>query len=324
MSDVRKRFLSGVQPSGVLHLGNYFGAIREHIALQNEGDAFYFIANYHALTTLRNPEEMRRNTVETAITYLACGLDPNKACLFRQSDVPEVCELTWLLMSVTPMGLLQRAVSYKDKVERGLPADAGLFTYPVLMAADILAYRSDVVPVGQDQVQHVEMTRDMAGAFNQTYGDVFHLPAYRLGNAPYVPGTDGAKMSKSYGNAIEIFAEGDALRKTVMGIKTDSTPVEAPKDPGKCTLFTLFAFMATPDEREALAARYRAGGMGYGDAKKALLEKIESYFADFRARRREWVEHPQRVEDVLQAGAQRARSEARATLNKARAACGLA
>jgi len=323
MAEQRKRFLSGVQPSGIIHLGNYFGAMREHIALQDEGEAFYFIANYHALTTLRNPQQLRQNTFDTAVAYLACGLQPDKACLFPQSDVPEVAELTWLLMTVTPMGLLQRAVSYKDKVERGLPTDAGLFNYPVLMAADILAYDSDVVPVGQDQVQHVEMTRDMATAFNQTFGEVFKLPTYRLGSAPYVPGVDGAKMSKSYGNTIGIFATGEPLRKIVMSIKTDSTPVEDAKDPLKDTVYQLYALVASPDERDALAARYRAGGMGYGEAKKLLYEKLEAYFADFRARRDEWARHPDRVEDVLRIGAERARGEAQRTLDRARRACGL-
>lgn len=320
----KKRFLSGIQPSGQLHLGNYFGAIREHVRLQDDGEALYFIANYHALTSLRDPEQLRRNTFDTAVTYLSCGLDPERSSLFRQSDVPEVTELTWLLMTVTPMGLLQRGVSYKDKIERGLPADAGLFTYPVLMAADILAPQADVVPVGKDQVQHVEMTRDMAGAFNQAFGPVFKLPDYKLGEAPYVPGTDGGKMSKSYGNTIEIFASGAPLKKVVMSIKTDSKTVEDPKDPDTCNVFQIYALMATAAEREELAGRYRQGGMGYGEAKKLLLEKIESYFAPVRERREQWVAHPERVEAVLQAGAERARSEARKTLDAARRACGLA
>ncbi|MCK6484460.1 MAG: tryptophan--tRNA ligase [Phycisphaerae bacterium] len=324
MAEARKRYLSGNQPSGLLHLGNYFGAIREHIALQDEGEGFYFIANYHALTTIRDAEKLRQLTFDAAVTYLACGLDPNKSCLFRQSDVPEVTELTWLLMTVTPMGLLERAVSYKDKISRGLSAEAGLFNYPVLMAADILAYQSDAVPVGEDQVQHVEITRDIAGAFNRAYGEVFKLPVYKLGVAPYVPGTDGGKMSKSYGNAIDIFAEGKALRDIVMGIKTDSTPVEAPKDPAKCNIFALYALMATPAEKQEMEARYRRGGMGYGEAKKALVAKIESYFADARARRAEWASHPDRVEEVFRHGAQRARAEARLTLDAARAACGVA
>jgi tryptophanyl-tRNA synthetase len=319
----RKRFLSGIQPSGQLHLGNYFGAIREHVNLQEEGEAFYFIANYHALTSLRNAEQLRQNTFDTAVTYLSCGLDPERAYLFRQSDVPEVTELTWLLMVVTPMGLLQRAVSFKDKVERGIAADAGLFTYPVLMAADILAPQADVVPVGRDQVQHVEMTRDIAGAFNQAFGPVFKIPEYRLGEAPYVPGTDGGKMSKSYGNTIDIFASGAALKKVVMSIKTDSKTVEDPKDPDTCNVFQIYALMATEAEREELAGRYRQGGMGYGEAKKLLLEKIETHFAPIRARREVWQGNPDRVEAVLQAGASRARSEARKTLDAARRACGL-
>ncbi|MEE8170335.1 MAG: tryptophan--tRNA ligase [Phycisphaerae bacterium] len=324
MPERQTRFLSGIQPSGTLHLGNYFGAIREHIALQNEGDAFYFIADFHALTTVRDAKKLRRYSFDAAASYLACGLDPERACLFRQSDVPEIPELTWLLMTVTPMGLLQRAVSYKDKVERGLPTDAGLFTYPVLMAADILAYQSDFVPVGQDQVQHIEMTRDIAGAFNHLFGDVFKLPDYKASRAPYVPGTDGSKMSKSYGNTIELFATGKTLKNAVMGIKTDSTPVEAPKDPDKCTVYQLYTLVANASERLELAMRYRAGGLGYGDAKKMLLARLEEYFADARARREEWEAHPERVEEVLRNGAARARAEARKTLDAARAACGFA
>jgi len=324
MSSKTVRYLSGIQPSGMIHLGNYFGAIREHIALQEAGEAFYFIANYHALTTQREPAQLRAHSYDVALTYLACGLDPQRACIFRQSDVPEVTELTWLLMTVTPMGLLQRAVSYKDKVERGVAADAGLFTYPVLMAADILIYRSDFVPVGQDQVQHIEITRDIAATFNHTFGDVFKLPEAKLGRAPYVPGVDGAKMSKSYGNGIELFAEGNALRKVVMGIKTDSTPVDQPKDPDKDTVFALYSLVATPQERDALAARYRAGGMGYGEAKSLLHEKLDATLAPLRQRRAEWAAQPEKVEAILQAGAARARAEARQTLDAARKACGVA
>src|SRR5438128_2708255 len=221
---MRKRILSGIQPSSKLHLGNYFGAIKQHIALQEEGDAFYFIANYHALTTLQDPQRLRELTLDVAIDYLALGLSPDKATLFKQSDVPEVTELTWLLSTVTGMGLLERAHSYKDKVAKGIPAKVGLFTYPVLMAADILIYQSDIVPVGADQVQHIEMTQDMAGYFNTTYGEVFKRPEAQQSETPKVPGTDGQKMSKSYNNTIEIFAEGSALKRSVMGIVTDSTP----------------------------------------------------------------------------------------------------
>jgi len=269
----RPRILSGVQPSGKLHLGNYFGAIRQHIALQDTGECFYFIADYHALTTIQDARALRENVRAVALDYLALGLDPEKAAFFRQSDIPEVTELAWVLSTVTGMGLLERAHSYKDKLARGIPASAGLFSYPVLMAADILIYKSNVVPVGQDQVQHIEMTRDMAGYFNSTWGNpVFPLPEARVEGAPVVPGIDGKKMSKSYGNTIDIFAEGKELKTAVMRIVTDSTPVEAPKDPEKDNVFALYALLATAAELEALANRYRAGGLGYGDAKKLLIE----------------------------------------------------
>jgi tryptophanyl-tRNA synthetase len=271
----RPRILSGVQPSGKLHLGNYFGAIRQHIALQSEGECFFFIADLHALTTIQDAKELRENSRAVALDYLALGLDPEKTVFFRQSDVPEVTELAWVLSTVTGMGLLERAHSYKDKLARGLAPSVGLFTYPVLMAADILIYKSNLVPVGQDQIQHIEMTRDMAGYFNQAYRAVFPLPEARLDEAPLVPGVDGKKMSKSYGNTIEIFAEGKALSSTVMRIVTDSTPVEAPKDPEKDNVFALYSLFASEEERGALAGRYRAGGTGYGEAKKMLVEKIE-------------------------------------------------
>jgi tryptophanyl-tRNA synthetase len=226
-------------------LGNYFGAMKQHIALQNEADCFYFIADYHALTTIHDPQALRQNVHDVALDYLALGLDANKAAFFRQSDVPEVAELTWILATVTNMGLLERAVSYKEKVDKGIDASVGLFTYPVLMAADILIYRSHCVPVGKDQVQHIEMTQDMAGRFNRAYGEVFPIPNYRLDKEPKVPGTDGQKMSKSYGNTIEIFAEGKALKKTVMSIVTDSRTVAEPKDPERCNVFALYRLFAT-------------------------------------------------------------------------------
>src|SRR5262245_38742574 len=281
----RKRILSGVQPSGRLHIGNYFGAVKQHIALQEEGNCFYFIADYHALTTVQDPEVLRELVRDAALDYLALGLDPARAVFFRQSDVPEVCELTWIFSTVTNMGVLERAVSYKDKVEKGIEANVGLFTYPVLMASDILIYRSHVVPVGQDQVQHIEMTQDIAGKFNRAYGEIFPIPGYRLDRGAKVPGTDGQKMSKSYGNTIDIFAEGKPLEKAVMGIKTDSTPMGQPLNPETCTVFALYSLMASEQEREALAADYRAGKIGYGGAKKLLRAKIEAYFAPARARR---------------------------------------
>lgn len=327
-----ERFLSGIQPSGLLHLGNYFGAIRQHVRNQVEGNSFYFIANYHALTTINDADVLRRNTFDVAATYLALGLDPARAVLFRQSDVPEVAELTWLLLSVTGMGLLERAVSYKDKIAKGLPATAGLFTYPALMAADILAYDATIVPVGKDQVQHVEMTQDMAQSFNATYGRwspradkaVFVVPKYRLSETAYVPGIDGAKMSKSYNNTIPIFATGKPLKKLVAGIVTDSTPLEAPKDPDKCNVFALYALFATDEEKQAMRERYRAGGYGYGDAKKALVAKIEEHFADARARREAFEKDPSLVEDVLREGAKKARAVAREVTDRARVACGVA
>lgn len=317
------RVLSGIQPSGKLHLGNYFGAIRQHIALQEQAECFYFIADYHALTTIQDPSALAENVRDVTIDYLALGLDPARTAFFRQSDVPEVTELAWILSTVTGMGLLERAHSYKDKVQRGITPSVGLFFYPVLMAADILIYRSNLVPVGEDQVQHLEMTRDMAGFFNKTYGEVFPLPEYRLDQVPNVPGTDGKKMSKSYGNTIDIFAEGPELKGAVMGIVTDSTPVAAPKDPDRCNVFSLYRLFASPEERDALATRYRAGGVGYSEVKQMLIEKIDRTFAPARERRLKLARHPERAEEVLREGARRARSEARRTMELAREAIGV-
>ncbi len=333
-----KRILSGVQPSGKLHLGNYFGAIKQHIALQDEALCFYFIADYHALTTIRDTaraisEEtkkpvhpaalLREFSRDVALDYLALGLDPEKAVFFRQSDVPEVTELAWFLGTVTGMGLLERAVSYKEKIDKGIEASVGLFYYPVLMAADILLYRSHLVPVGRDQVQHIEMTRDMAEKFNRSYGEVFPLPDARLDVVPKVPGVDGQKMSKSYGNTIEIFMEGNPLKKRVMSIVTDPTPVEAPKDPDKSHLFDLYSLFATTEEKQALAERYRAGGLGYGVVKQMLLDKINAYFGPAREKRKELAARPEYVEEVLRNGARRAREEARKTLALVRQAVGM-
>lgn len=317
------RILSGVQPSGKLHLGNYFGAVKQHIELQDRGDAFYFIADYHALTTLQDPQKLAENVRDVALDYLALGLDPDKAVFFRQSDVPEVCELTWFLSIVAPMGLLEKAVSYKEKVQKGIDASVGLFSYPVLMASDILAYRSNVVPVGRDQVQHLEITRDLAEKFNRIFTEVFPIPDYRLSKEAKVPGTDGQKMSKSYGNTIDIFAEGKALKKVVMSIVTDSTPVADPKDPANCTVFALWSLFVDDEARAAMEARYRAGGLGYGDVKKELLGAIESYFAQAREKRRELVARPDYVEEVLRKGAAIARAEARKTLELVRDAAGM-
>ena len=317
------RVLSGIQPTGRVHWGNYFGAVRQHISLQNNDQAFYFIADLHALTTIRDPKLLHELSIDVAIDYLALGLDPQKAALFLQSDIQEVTELTWLLMTVTPMGLLEKCHAYKDKVAKGLPSDAGLFTYPVLMAADILAYDSDVVPVGVDQVQHIEVTRDIAEKFNHQYGAVFVLPAARLNDAAKVPGTDGEKMSKSYGNTIELFEPEKTLRKKIMAIKTDSTPVEAPKDPEKCNIFTLYKLFANGEQQAAMAARYRAGGMGYGEAKQALYEIALEHFAASRARREKLLADPATVAGILREGAARARAKAGAVLDRARQACGL-
>jgi tryptophanyl-tRNA synthetase len=319
------RVLSGIQPTGRFHWGNYFGAIQQYIALQTNEQAFYFIADLHALTSVRDRKTLEEHTWNAAVDLLALGLNPDHATLFRQSDVPEVTELMWLLMTVTQFSLLEKCHSYKDKVAKGIAPDAGLFTYPVLMAADILLYDSDVVPVGADQIQHLEVTRDIAGRFNSTYGGEFlHLPNARvLDEGAKVPGTDGEKMSKSYGNTIEIFEADKPLRKKIMSIKTDSTPMEAPKNPDTCSVFTLYKLFAAPDQQAALAERYRAGGMGYGEAKQALLDAALTYFAAARTKRNELAANPAYVEDVLQAGAKKARAKGQQVLQRVRDACGI-
>jgi tryptophanyl-tRNA synthetase len=319
------RILSGVQPSGKLHLGNYFGALAQHIQLQEQGAAFYFIADYHALTTVQDRPRLAALVRDVALDYLALGLDPAKATFFRQSDVPEVCELTWILSTVTGLGLLERATSYKDKLARGLAPRAGLFLYPVLMAADILAYQSDLVPVGRDQVQHLEMARDMADAFHAAFGcEVFRRPAARLAvHAAVVPGTDGQKMSKSYGNTIDIFAEGKTLKTAVMSIKTDSRGVEEPKDPESVIVYQIYRLVASPQQAAGMAEALARGGYGYGDAKKALLAAIEERFGPARERRRQLAADPAGVEAVLAAGGARARAEAQRTLAAVREAVGL-
>ena len=318
------RVLSGIQPTGRFHWGNYFGAIRQYISLQENEQAFYFIADLHALTTIRDASELASLTRDAALDLLALGLDPQQATLFRQSDVPEVTELTWLLLTVTNLSWLEKCHAYKDKKERGVAADAGLFTYPVLMASDILIYDSDIVPVGVDQVQHIEVTRDIAERFNSIYGEVFVLPEARVLDASAkVPGTDGEKMSKSYGNVIELFETPKRARKKIMSIKTDSTPVEAPKDPDACSVFDLFKLFANEQEVEELSARYRAGGLGYGDAKQALFELSQEHFAEARVRREALEADPGRLEEILVAGAERARQKAAEVLGRAKAACGL-
>ncbi len=318
------RVLSGVQPTGFPHWGNYFGAIRQHIELQNNEQAFYFIADLHALTTVHDPQLLEQYTREMTLTYLALGLDPKKATFFRQSDVPEIPELTWLLMTVTPMHLLEKCHAYKDKKAKGLPADAGLFTYPVLMAADILLYDSDLVPVGADQVQHIEVTRDLAQRFNGLYGEVLTLPnAHVVEATAKVPGTDGEKMSKSYGNTIDIFEEPKKLRKKIMSIKTDSTPVEEPKDPDRDSIFALYSLFATPEQKDALAKRYRAGDMGYGEAKQALYDVALAHFAAAREKKAQLESDPGIVHQILKDGAARARAKGQEVLNRVRTACGL-
>jgi len=324
-SPAATRVLSGIQPTGRFHWGNYFGAIRQYIELQSAGDAYYFIADLHALTTVRDPARLRGLVHDAAVDLVALGLDPSRATLFVQSDVPEVTELTWLLMTVCPMGLLERCHAYKDKKSRGLPADAGLFTYPVLMSADILAYDATVVPVGEDQVQHIEVCRDLAGTFNHLYGEVFTLPKPRLveGGAR-VPGTDGQKMSKSYENTIEVFEDLAAQKKKIMRITTDSRPMEQPKDPEGDHLFDLFSLMAAEADRLKMAELYRRGGFGYGEIKKALVEAAADFFADARRRRDEIVADAGRIEAILADGATRARRQAGDVLDRARVACGLA
>ena len=317
------RYLTGIQPSGILHIGNYFGALRPAVELQEQGDAFYFIADYHALTSLQNPEELRRNVLGVALDFLACGLDPNRVCFFRQSDIPTVTELAWILSTVTPMGLMERSHSYKDKIARGLSASHGLFAYPVLMAADILLYESDVVPVGQDQKQHLEITRDIAAKFNELYGPVLKIPEARIREeVATVIGLDGQKMSKSYGNTIEIFAPEKVLRKKVMGIVTDSIPVEAPKDPANSIIVQLYRLFTSPAEVEAMTQSFRAGGTGYGEYKKQLFEVLWNAFEPMRKKRAELESDLGYVESVLRHGAERAQATAQQTIAKVRSAVG--
>jgi tryptophanyl-tRNA synthetase len=318
------RVLSGIQPTGPIHWGNYFGAIRQYIALQENEQAYYFIANLHALTTVRDPEKLRQWTFDVALDLVALGLDPNKATLFVQSDVHEVSELCWLLLTGTPMGLLERCVAYKDKVTKGLSADAGLFTYPVLQAADILAYDSDTVPVGADQVQHIEVCRDLAGSFNHEFGNVFVLPkAYVLETTARVPGTDGEKMSKSYNNTLAVFEDAKAQRKAIMRIVTDSRPMDQPKEPAGDVLYDLYSLVAGDTDRDAMAALYRRGGFGYGEVKKALADAAEKFFAEPRARRAELAAKPERIREVLGDGAAKARKKAGEVLKRAQQASGI-
>lgn len=327
---MKKRVLSGIQPSGAIHLGNYLGAIKQHIEMQNNPDfeCYFMIADLHALTTVRDAEKLKKLTEEVALAYLSLGLNTNRTVLFKQSDVAEHCELAWILSCVAPYGLLERAHAWKDAVEKGTKEKTvGLFTYPILMAADILIYKPDIVPVGRDQKQHVEITRDIAASFNYHYSsdkdsnkdDYFKLPEpFIKEDVAVVPGTDGQKMSKSYGNTIDIFAPEAVLKKQVMGIVTDSTPVEDPKDPSKCHVFTLYKLLANTEEIADLESKYKKGGFGYGEAKKILLAKILEIFAPARKKRIELEGDLSYVSSVLQEGASRAKKVASETLDEVR------
>ena len=319
------RILSGLQPTGRLHIGNYFGMMEPALRLQNEGEAYYFIADYHALTSIQNAAELRENVRDLAIDFLACGLDPERAVFFKQSDVPEHTELAWILSTVTPMPMLENCHSYKDKTARGTVPSAGLFTYPVLMTADILIYDSDLVPVGKDQKQHLEVARDIASKMNLIYGEgTLKVPTARIREeTAVVPGLDGQKMSKSYGNTIGLFEDEKALKKKIMGIKTDSAPVEDPKATEGNTILDFYKLVASPEEIAAMEADFRKGGTGYGEFKKRLLEKTWSYFAEAREKRAEIVARKGYVEKVLEAGAARARAVARKTMERVRSAVGL-
>ena len=318
------RVLSGIQPSGALHIGNYFGAIRQYIDLQRGNDAYYFVADYHALTSVRSASELRGYVFDVIVDLLALGLDPEVATLFVQSDVPETTELAWLLTTVTPMSWLEKCVGYKDKLQHGLPADHGLFAYPILQAADILLYDADLVPVGQDQKQHLEITRDVAERFNHTYGETFKLPKpHILDSVAVVPGIDGRKMSKSYGNTIEIFEDPKSILKKCKKIVTDSVPVEVPKDPEQDKLFGMFRLFAPEAEVVEVAERYRGGTIGYGEVKTRLAGHIADHFAEARERRLELVAHPEKVLEVRRGAAERARKAARVVLDRARNACGV-
>jgi tryptophanyl-tRNA synthetase len=320
--------VSGIQPSGKLHLGNYFGAIRQHIDLHTQHEAYYFIVNYHAMTSVQDADALRENTLDVALDYLALGFDPDEAALFCQSDVPEVTELMWIFFTLLPTSRLEKGVAYKEKVAAGLTPNAGLFNYPVLQAADILIYGGSLVPVGADQKQNIEIARDLARSFNHTFcpddAPLFPVPKpYILDDVAVVPGIDGQKMSKSYDNTIGIFEEGDALKDKVMRIVTDSTPLDEPKDPEACNVFNLIRLVADDETRDDIAAKYRAGGYGYGHAKQDLLRLLDDYFAEARARRKELAQRPDYVRDVLRAGAEQARAAAAPILERAREATGL-
>src|SRR6056297_1142936 len=321
----KKTILSGIQPSGKLHIGNYFGAMKQHIEMQDKGDAFYFLANYHSLTSVSSGKQLSEHTTDVVLDYLALGLDPEKCTFFAQSDVPQTTELAWILGTLTPVSLMEKGVAYKDKVANGLNPNIGLFTYPILQAADILIYHSDIVPVGEDQKQNIEITRDLAGKLNRAYGsDLLKIPEEHIvKSVATVPGTDGRKMSKSYGNTIDIFDEGKTLKKKVMSIETDSTPLEEPKNPETCNVFALIKLFASQPQQEDIAEKYRAGGYGYGHAKNELLGFIEEYFEEARERRKILANDKSYLHDVLQTGGKRARERAEQVMEPIRTATGL-
>lgn len=318
------RVLSGIQPSGQLHLGNYFGAIRPNLEQVGKADQnIFFIADLHALTTVNNADELRKMRQDVLLDYLACGFDPEKAIMFYQSDVPEHAELMWILSTLTPMGLLERSVSYKEKVEKGIAASAGLFTYPVLMAADILLYNATHVPVGKDQKQHLEIARDIAVKFNNIYGETLVLPEPQIrADVAVVPGTDGQKMSKSYGNTIPLFGEEKGIQKAIMGIKTDSTGPTDPKDPETCTVYQIHKLFLDAKGQKALADEYR-NGISYGDAKKKLFEAYMDHFGEIRAKRESLASNTGFLKDIAAEGAKKASFIARETMDKVRLAVGL-
>jgi tryptophanyl-tRNA synthetase len=319
-----KRILSGIQPSGKLHIGNYFGMMQPMIRHMEAADLYVFIVDLHALTSVQDRDRLRQGTLEAAADFIALGLDPDRCTFWVQSDVPEVCELTWMLSILTPMGLLERCHSYKDKVAKNIPASHGLFSYPVLMAADILLYQAEVVPVGKDQKQHLEVARDIAIRFNNMYGTTFVVPEPEISDtSAIIPGLDGQKMSKSYDNTIPIFLDEKALRKRVMAIQTDATPVDAPKDPDKCSLYALLKLFAPPEKMQEVHGLYINGGAAYGYLKQDLFAYINNYFADARARKKELLDDPGYLRQVLAAGAEKARAKASVTLELARDRMGL-
>jgi len=327
MTDSTKKqtILSGIQPSGNLHLGNYFGAVRQFLKFIDDGhECFYFLANYHALTSIRDAGRLLELTRGTAADYIALGLDPSKCAIYVQSDLPEVCELQWLLTTVTPMGLLERCHAYKDKLQKGIPADHGLFAYPVLMAADILIVRANRVPVGQDQKQHIEVTRDIAGYFNSAYGEVLTMPeAYIPESVAVVPGRDGQKMSKSYNNTIELFAPESVVKKQIFSIVTDTAKIEDPKDPDKSALYAILKLFCAEEEQAYWADRFRCGGLGYGEVKKAVFDLYMRSFEQLRARRLELDKQPDYIDEVLRQGVEKARIVAGALVRDVRDAMGI-